>query len=346
MKALVYIVCLGIGMFLGMYGGLTKPKPTWWKFTAIGLILLSSIITLFPKIGANYDVADYMFSMAPNHKLPVHVYLNEKTLQNDENGKSFLKIYDHKDDNKSYRKMIADESILSQLNNSNHFILNVVKQDSNYYKFVSIEAESPLVVLPYVIGLEQKIKIMPFHVPVAWVSVLAYLISMIFGVMYLKKKDIKYDYITLAAASLGLVYTVLATTTGMIWAKFNWGSFWNWDPRETSIFFLLLIYSAYFALRSAIEREDLRARISAVYSIIAFVTVPFFIFILPRITSGLHPGSQGEANSGPVLTSQAGMLDSFLMFGFGLGLTSFTVMFFWLLNLQIRYIKLKNKHIG
>ena len=64
-----------------------------------------------------------MFSMAPNHKLPVHVYLNEKTLQNDENGKSFLKIYDHKDDNKSYRKMIADESILSQLNNSNHFII-------------------------------------------------------------------------------------------------------------------------------------------------------------------------------------------------------------------------------
>ena len=83
--------------------------------------------------------------------------------------------------------------------------------------------------------------------------------------------------------------------------RFAWGAFWSWDPRQTSIFALLLIYGAWFALRSSIESEEKRATLSAVYAIIAFLTVPFFIFIMPRIMSGLHPGSADDTNSGPVI---------------------------------------------
>src|ERR1051325_1829730 len=72
-------------------------------------------------------------------------------------------------------------------------------------------------------------------------------------------------------------------------AKAMWGSYWNWDPPETSIFFVLLLYGAYLALRGSIEGEEKRARLSAVYSVIAFVAVPPLMFVVPRIYSTLHP---------------------------------------------------------
>ena len=125
---------------------------------------------------------------------------------------------------------------------------------------------------------------------------------MYYGIRYLRKRDITDDIRSSSAAGLGLLFCILATVTGAVWAKFNWGSFWNWDPRETSIFVLLLIYGAYFSLRSAIEVEEKRATLSSVYSIIAAVTVPFFVFIMPRIMTGLHPGAAGDPDgAGPVI---------------------------------------------
>jgi len=144
---------------------------------------------------------------------------------------------------------------------------------------------------PIIPGLEEKAKIIFFHVPTAWLSVVAFLMAMVYGIKYLRNKNLDDDSRSSASLQLGMMFCILATVTGSIWAKFNWGSFWSWDPRETSIFILLLIYGSLFALRSAIENEEKRARLSAVYSIIAFLTVPFFIFIMPRIMMGLHPGS-------------------------------------------------------
>ncbi|MFH1337170.1 MAG: cytochrome c biogenesis protein CcsA, partial [Candidatus Zixiibacteriota bacterium] len=105
-----------------------------------------------------------------------------------------------------------------------------------------------------------------FHVPMAWVAVLAFLLSLIYSLNYLRKKDLNYDAKARTASRLGLLFTILATVSGSIFAKTSWGSFWNWDPRETSIFILLLIYGAYFALRSAVEMPDRKASLSAVYA--------------------------------------------------------------------------------
>src|SRR3972149_7397567 len=93
--------------------------------------------------------------------------------------------------------------------------------------------------LPNIPGLEQRARIIFFHVPMAWVTVIAFLVSMIYGIRYLARKDPIDDIRSVSSAGLGFLFCFLATVPGSIWAKFNWGSFWNWDPRETSIFLLL-----------------------------------------------------------------------------------------------------------
>ena len=191
-----------------------------------------------------------------------------------------------------------------------------------------------VVPIPYIPGLGDKARIIYLHVPMSWISVLAFLTSMVYSIRYLRTRDIELDIKAYSAAEIGFMFCILATVTGSLWAKFNWGSFWNWDPRETSIFILLLIYGAYFSLRSAIENPEQKAKLSSVYSIIAFVTVPFFIFIMPRIVESLHPAdtivnSQGKITMNPV------MLTIFLT-----SLTGFSLLFFWIFNIKYRLEKL------
>ena len=157
------------------------------------------------------------------------------------------------------------------------FVFPVVQTPQRWYEY------------PVIPGLEEKARILFFHVPMSWTAVVAFVVSMAYGIRYLAKRNPDDDLKSVSSAGLGLVFCILATVTGSIWAKFSWGSFWNWDPRETSIVVLLLVYGAYFALRSALDVEEKRAALSAVYSIIAGATVPFFIFVMPRIVASLHP---------------------------------------------------------
>lgn len=209
------------------------------------------------------------------------------------------------------------------------FLFPVVQSPQNWYEF------------PLIPGLEEKARIMVFHVPAAWITVLAFLISMGYGIRYLAKKDLRDDSKSAASAGLGLLFCILATVTGAIWAKFNWGAFWNWDPRQTSIFALLLVYGAYFALRSALDVDEKRAALSAVYSIIAGATVPFFIFVMPRLLPGLHPGSQDSGDSGPLV---GGAINATLRIVFYSSLAGFMALFFWMFNLKNRLMLLESTH--
>lgn len=187
---------------------------------------------------------------------------------------------------------------------------------------------------PLAEGLGELTRILYFHVPTAWVTVLAFLMSAIYSVLYLVKRELKFDFYAEAANQLGITFALLATITGSVWAKFSWGSFWNWDPRETSIFILLLIYAAYFALRSAIEQEDRRANLSTVYSILAFVTVPFFVFIVPRIYASLHPD--------PIINPEGKIhMDGRMLMVFLSSLAGFTALFFWMLWQKIEVVRLR-----
>ncbi|MCK5125151.1 MAG: cytochrome c biogenesis protein CcsA [candidate division Zixibacteria bacterium] len=170
-------------------------------------------------------------------------------------------------------------------------------------------------------------RIFYFHVPQAWVSVLAFLTSMIYSIKYLYKGNLVDDDRARAAGELGLVFCILATITGSIFAKITWHSYWNWDPRETSIFILLLIYGAYFGLRSAIEDPERKAKLAAVYAIFAFITVPFLVFIVPRVMPSLHPSDTIIDES-----SKEGLSMTTRMI-FYPALASFSVLFFWMMDL-------------
>lgn len=183
-------------------------------------------------------------------------------------------------------------------------------------------------------GLGESVRILFFHVPCAWIASIAFIISMVYSIRYLRKPDFSHDAYAYAAAQLGFVFTILATVTGAVWANEIWGHPWNWDPRQTSIFILLLVYGAYFALRSALEGEHERARLAAVYCIIATVAMPFFMFIVPRVFESLHPdpliNAEGKVKMGAKM--QSVFYSSLLGFG---------VLFYWLLRQRWEILMLK-----
>jgi heme exporter protein C len=145
-------------------------------------------------------------------------------------------------------------------------------------------------IVPQYVGLGDAGRIIIMHVPTAWITTLAFAVSAVFSARFLWKRNARDDARAVAAAEVGLLFCVLATVTGSIFAQTVWGIFWNWDPRETSIAILLLIYAAYFALRSALDDDERRRRLSAVYNLFAAVAMPFLIFVAPRIAdSTLHP---------------------------------------------------------
>lgn len=191
---------------------------------------------------------------------------------------------------------------------------------------------------PSALGLGDLSRIIYFHVPLAWVGGLAYFASMIHSIAYLRNGCKRSDEQAAVSAEIGLIFTVLATITGAVFARHTWGMYWNWDPRQTSIFVLLLIYGAYFALRSAVEEEK-RARLASVFSIFAFLSVPFLVFIIPRVYATLHPD--------PLISLEAGFEMNEKMFQVLLAsLVGFTGIYVWIASLSSRYLALKSKVEG
>jgi heme exporter protein C len=136
--------------------------------------------------------------------------------------------------------------------------------------------------------LGESLRLLYIHVPLAVVSVLAFLVAGTYSILYLHDRSDLYSVKFHTAARLGFLFTVLTTLTGSVWAKLAWGLWWNWDPRETSIVFLLLVYIAYFALRTSFDGRS-SEKFCAAYLIFAAAIMPFFVFAFPRVYPSLHP---------------------------------------------------------
>ena len=190
---------------------------------------------------------------------------------------------------------------------------------------------------PAAVGFKgESSRILFFHVPLAWASFAGFIAAAVWSIRYLMTRDLRHDIAAHVAIQLGLLFGVLATVTGSIWARIEWGAFWNWDPRQTSILVSLLFYGAYLALRGALEDPEKRARLSAAYAILGLVVTPFLYWIVPRAVFSLHPEPVVNAEGKAAMQSE--ILQVLLASGLG-----FTLLFFWLHNLQTRIVALAER---
>ncbi|MEL6557240.1 MAG: cytochrome c biogenesis protein [Bacteroidota bacterium] len=142
--------------------------------------------------------------------------------------------------------------------------------------------------------LNETIRALHFHVPMWWGMIVLLLFSVVYAVKSLRTNDPKYDTFSVEFANVGILFGILGLLTGMLWAKFAWGSMWSNDPKQNASAIGLLIYLAYKVLRSSIGDPMNKARISSVYNIFAFACLVPLLFILPRMTDSLHPGNGGN----------------------------------------------------
>ncbi len=131
-------------------------------------------------------------------------------------------------------------------------------------------------------------RIFYIHVSSAWTAGVAFFLVAVGGVLYLIKRDPRYDWAGLSAAETGFVFTTVVLVTGPIWAKPIWGIWWTWDPRLTSTFVLWLMYAAYLLLGTLVDDKQRRSVLRSVYGIFAFINVPL-VFMTIRWWRGQHP---------------------------------------------------------
>ena len=185
--------------------------------------------------------------------------------------------------------------------------------------------------------LNETIRVLHFHVPMWFGMILVFTGSVISAVKYLRTNDIKYDIYSSQLANVGIAFGILGIVTGMIWAKFTWGEAWSNDPKQNASAISLLIYLAYFLLRSSITDEQQRNKVSSVYNVFAYFLMIPLLFILPRMTDSLHPGNGGNPGF------NAYDLDSNLRKVFYTAVLGWSLLGYWIASISIRLSLVQQK---
>lgn len=139
--------------------------------------------------------------------------------------------------------------------------------------------------------LNETIRLNYFHVPMWFGMMFLFTFSAWSSIIYLRKSNIKQDENACESSKVGMMFGILGILTGMLWGNATWGTFWTSDPKLNNTAISLLIYIAYFVLRGSLQDDMQKARIGAVFNIFAYSILIPLIFILPRMTDSLHPGS-------------------------------------------------------
>jgi heme exporter protein C len=170
------------------------------------------------------------------------------------------------------------------------------------------------------LGIVQKIFYV--HVPSAWVGFLGIIISAIFGALYLYRRENRYDKLSHSFMEVSVVFITVGLLTGSLWAKPAWGTFWTWDPRLVSMAILWMLALGYLFFRSLVEEEELKARFSAILSIITAINVPI-VFLSIRLFKTLHPAVLKGLS-----TSETYGMDPEISLGLLLNLLSVSILMF------------------
>ncbi len=199
--------------------------------------------------------------------------------------------------------------------------------------------------------LNETIRALYFHVPMWFGMIFLFLVSVVYAIRHLVgRKDtgttldslnathsLRYDHISAEFAKVGLLFNILGLATGMLWANYTWGTPWHGDPKQNGSAIAMLIYLAYFVLRGSLDNEEQRGRLSAVYNIFAFAAMIPLLFIIPRMTSSVHPGSGGNPGF------NAYDLDSRMRLVFYPAIIGWILLGVWIANLRVRLREVEEK---
>lgn len=186
---------------------------------------------------------------------------------------------------------------------------------SLYLVFVYVPTEATM-------GITQRI--FYYHVPVAWLGLLAFIIIFVGSILFLWKGDTRWDIVASSSAEIGFVFTTLVLITGSIWDKPAWGVWWVWEPRLTGALILWFIYIAYLVVRSYAIDEQRGARFAAVVGIVGFIDVPI-VALATVIWRTQHPS--------PIIFE--GGLEPPMLLTLLVSLAAFTLLFYLILKLRI-----------
>ncbi|HLT71388.1 MAG TPA: cytochrome c biogenesis protein [Cyclobacteriaceae bacterium] len=187
--------------------------------------------------------------------------------------------------------------------------------------------------------LNETIRALYFHVPMWFGMILLYGFSIFHAIRYLRNPTPESDSKSVEFAHVGTAFGILGMLTGMLWARYTWGSFWHGDPKQNGAAITLLVYLAYFVLRGSLENQEQKARLSAVYNIFAFAAMIPLIFIIPRLQSSMHPGSGGNPGF------NAYDLDASMRIVFYPAVIGWFLVGYWIADLRIRLRRMQNRLI-
>ncbi|NJD76650.1 MAG: cytochrome C assembly protein [Candidatus Methanoperedens sp.] len=149
-----------------------------------------------------------------------------------------------------------------------------------------------LVVSPPAAVLGDSYRIFFFHLPNAVLAFFSFTVTAVSGIMYLRTKNIAWDYTGSGSVKLGFVFGGLALATGWAFSYEAWGTRWSWDPKVVATFVMWFVYIGYIMLRRSVDDETRKARLCAVYAIVGYVSVPL-AYLSSRLAYSLHPESIG-----------------------------------------------------
>ena len=194
-----------------------------------------------------------------------------------------------------------------------------------------------LIPIPDIPILKQSARNLFLHVPMWFTMAVCFGAGLVYSIKYLNNPDPLTDHKAETATQVGLMFGICGLLTGAVWARFTWGTWWTFaEPRMNLSALGMMIYVAYFVLRTAFDNPEKRAKIAAVYNVFAATTIPFLLYIIPRQLPSLHPGAEGNPAFSEITAPE-------LRYIFYPAVVGFIGLAIWISNILNRYKKVKLK---
>ncbi|MFH5831232.1 cytochrome c biogenesis protein CcsA [Halalkalibaculum sp. DA3122] len=195
-----------------------------------------------------------------------------------------------------------------------------------------------LIPIPDIPILKESARNLFLHVPMWFTMSVCFAAGFVYSIRYLNSQDLELDRKAESATQVGLVFGICGLVTGSLWARFTWGTWWTFaEPRMNLSALAMMIYVAYFVLRTAFDNREKRAKLSAVYNVFAATTIPFLLYIVPRQLPSLHPGAEGNPAFSEITAPE-------LRYIFYPAIIGFIGLSIWLIEILNRYKKIKYQY--